>query len=118
LDPAGTEGRVGTGRECQTHPASRLWALENALVEEESAAPTRHETMDAVLVEEPAERLAPGHTVVGVVEQSDRAVDAIDQPGKGRGRVIVERRGGGREADADPGGQSIDDTRHGGRIGA
>ena len=56
----------------------------DALVEEQPARPAGDEPVEAVLVDEAAERLPPRRAVVGVVEQRDRAVDAIDQPRRSR----------------------------------
>ena len=65
-----------------------------------------------------AQRRAPRAPVLGVVEQGDRAVDAVDRAREHRARrVVVERRRGGRQADADARDEPVDDAGDGRRVG-
>ena len=110
--------RIGARRQHEPHPARCVAAVDDAFVEEQARRPSRDEAVQALLVDQALQRLAPRGSVLGVVEQGDGAVHAVDLARKDDSRVVVERSGRAGQPDADPRDEAVDDGRYGGGVRA
>ncbi len=121
LDPGGGVGGRGAGREGQAHQPGRLVLRQPPLVQEQPGGPAPDDPGDRV----PGRQLVQ-HGVPAVpepfgagragVQQPDRAVHGLHLAAQRLGPVRVEAGAGGREADADPLGESGGDLGERSRV--
>ena len=103
LDPGGRAGRFGGRRDRQVHEPARPRSASRSLSVEQDPRSSGRRPVRGACRNRPAARAprarSPGS---GVVHQADRRVGAEDRVEHRRGRRVVERGAGQRQADADP----------------